>query len=82
MKNGNNSKEYLKQIVSNIQSLQRDRDKISENLRDSFKDAKSSGYNVTVIRKLLKAASDPDKFKLELEEMEIYNDDLQLNLFS
>jgi len=78
---GNNSKEHLKKIISNIQHLTIQKQEVADHIKEVFKEAKSAGYNVGVIRKLIKAAADPDKFKLELEEMEMYSDDAQLNLF-
>jgi uncharacterized protein (UPF0335 family) len=78
---GNNSKEHLKKIISNIQHLTIQKQEVADHINEVFKEAKSAGYNVGVIRKLIKAAADPDKFKLELEEMEMYSDTAQLNLF-
>ena len=80
-KMGSNSKQHLKQIIENIQRLKDQQKEISEEIKDIFKESKSAGFDNKIVRKLIAAAKDPDKFKAELEMLEIYSDDAQLNLF-
>ena len=78
---GSNSKEHLKQIIENIQRLKDQQKKISEEIKDIFKESKSAGFDNKIVKKLIAAAADPEKFKAELEMLQIYSDDAQLNLF-
>lgn len=78
---GNNSKHHLKQIIENIWRLKDQQKEISEEIKDIFKESKSAGFDNKIVKKLISAASNPAKFKAELEMLEIYSDDAQLNLF-
>ncbi|MBP7710780.1 MAG: DUF2312 domain-containing protein [Rickettsiales bacterium] len=78
---GSNSKQHLKQIIENIQRLKDQQKEISEEIKDIFKESKSAGFDNKIVRKLIAAAKDPQKFKAELEMLEMYSDDAQLNLF-
>jgi len=78
---GNNSKEHLKQIVSNIQRLEDQKADLAEEIKCIFSESKSAGFDNKIVRKLIRAAKDPAKFKAELEMLEMYSDDAQLNLF-
>lgn len=76
-----NTNEHLKRIFENIQQLEHKKSVITEEIKDIKKEAKSSGFDIKIINKLLKAASNPDKFKEEMEMLEIYSDNVQLDLF-
>ena len=78
---GSNSKQHLKQIIENIQRLKDQQKEISEEIKDILKDSKSAGFDNKIVKKLIAAAADPKKFKAELEMLQIYSDDAQLNLF-
>lgn len=78
---GGNSKQHLKQIVENVINLEERKRQINEDIKDIFKESKSAGFDNKIIRKLIRAAKNPAKFKEELEMLEIYSDDAQLNLF-
>ena len=78
---GSNSKQHLKQIIENIQRLKDQQKEISEEIKDIFKESKSAGFDNKIVKKLIAAAADPEKFKAELEMLQIYSDDAQLNLF-
>ena len=78
---GNKSAEHLKRIVTNVQHLQAQQGEISEQIKEIFKESKSAGFDNKIVRKLIRAANDPAKFKEEMEMLEIYSDDAQLNLF-
>ena len=73
---------HLKQIVKNIQNLEAQRSNISEQIKEVFKESKSAGFDNKIVKKLIRAANNPAKFKEELELLEMYSDDAQLNLFS
>jgi uncharacterized protein (UPF0335 family) len=77
----NSSKQHLKQIIENIQNLQDRQKQISEEIKEIYKESKSVGFDNKIIRKLIRISNNPSKFKEELEMLEIYSDDAQLNLF-
>ena len=70
----------LKSIAENIKFLEVRKKELSDEIAAIYSEAKSNGFNTRVLKKLI-AIKDPDQFKLELEEMRIYSDVIQLNLF-
>jgi uncharacterized protein (UPF0335 family) len=78
---GSNSKTHLQQIVANVINLEDRKAEINDEIKEIFKESKSAGFDNKILKKLIRAAKDPEKFKAELEMLEIYSDDAQLNLF-
>ena len=78
---GNKSSEHLKRIVENVQNLETQKSDINYRIKELFIESKSVGFDNKIVKKLIRAAKDPEKFKEELELLEIYSDDIQLNLF-
>ncbi len=73
VKFGGISGEQLKQIVARIEKLEEEKKEISEFISDSYKEAKSNGFDVKVLRKIV-ALRKRDRQQVEEEEeiMDLY----------
>lgn len=71
----------LKSIVERIENLTQQKSDISFDIAEVLKESKSNGFDVKAIRKILAIRKDPAKHK-ELESiMEVYMNDLQMDMF-
>lgn len=70
----------LKQIVDNIKYLENQKQEIADQIKFTYDEAKSNGFNTKIIKKLI-SIKDTDKYKQELAEMKVYCEAVQLNLF-
>ncbi len=61
------SQEQLRRIVDQIERLETEKQGLSEDIRDKFVEAKSIGFDVKVLRKILKMRKQ-DKTTLEEEQ--------------
>jgi len=59
--------EKLKQIISKIENIEAERQDISDQLKDAFNEAKALGFDVKIIKYVLKLKQ-KDKDKLAEEE--------------
>lgn len=57
----------LKQLVSKIESLESEKSEISEHIRDTFAEAKHKGYDIKVLKQVIKLRK-KNKEKLAHEE--------------
>jgi uncharacterized protein (UPF0335 family) len=64
---GGNSKEVLSQTVARIERLNEEKDAISSDIRDMYTEAKSNGFDVKALRRLIKLRAQDAK-KREEEE--------------
>lgn len=72
---------HLKQIVSNIKHLEDQKREIADEIKHSYDEAKSNGFNTKIIKKLI-SIKDIEKFKEEMAEMKVYCEAVQLDLFN
>lgn len=59
--------EKLKQIISKIETIEEERAESADLLKDAFNEAKSMGFDVKIIKHVLKLRK-KDKKKLEAED--------------
>ena len=69
----------LKQIISKIETIEEERAESADLLKDAFNEAKSMGFDVKIIKHVLKLRK-KDKKKLEEEDslIELYRTALQI----
>ncbi len=73
----NISAEQLRQIVSKIERIEEEKANILEALKDVYNEAKSQGFDVKVLKKVIKNRKiDRQKLEEEKELIEIYTDSL------
>lgn len=78
--NHNHSKEALEKIANNIRYLQEKEQEIKDEIKATYDEAKSQGFDTKIIKKLIKI-TDKDKFQEELTLMELYAETIQPDLF-
>jgi uncharacterized protein (UPF0335 family) len=64
---GNNTKELIKSTIERIENLEEEKNRISDNIKDLYKEAKSSGLDVKALRAIVR---DRKKDAIELAEHE------------
>lgn len=64
---GSISAEHLKNVVSKIERLEEEKNNIMEDIREVYGEAKSSGFDAKIIRKIIKLRK-MDIEKLQEEE--------------
>jgi uncharacterized protein (UPF0335 family) len=70
---GGESGEKLRQFVSRLETLEEEKKAASEYLSDCFKEAKSSGFDVSVLKQILKIRkADRQKLAEQQEILELY----------
>ena len=63
----------LKSIIERIENLEEEKKNIAEDIRDIYLEAKSDGYDVKVLRKLVALRKkDPDKRREEDDILQLY----------
>lgn len=72
-KYGGVSGEMLRQIVSKIEKLEEEKKEISEYLSDTYKEARSQGFDAKVLRQLIKIRkSDEAELAEQAEVLDLY----------
>ncbi len=70
---GGVSGEKLRQMVSKIEKLEEEKKEVSEYLSDSYKEAKSQGFDPKVLRQVIKIRkSDAQKLAEQQEILDLY----------
>lgn len=64
-----NTKEKLKAYVASIEKLENDKTEILEQMRDIFKDAANDGFDVKIIKTVLKLRKMKKEDRIENEEL-------------
>lgn len=73
VKFGGISGEQLRQIVARIEKLEEEKKEISEFISDAYKEAKSNGFDVKVLRKIISLRKrDKSQIAEEEEIMDLY----------
>ena len=79
---GNKSHEKLKEYYEAIERYEEEKKEITERVKEIYDAAKNEGFDSKIIKKVLKLAKeDKEKRQKEQSLVEIYADNLQLNLF-
>lgn len=65
------AREKLRQIVERVERLEEEKKEIAEQIKEVFAEAKSMGFDVSALRKII---SDRRKDARELEEQEMIED--------
>lgn len=73
------SKEQLKQFIERIERLELDKSNITIDIKEVYNEARSSGFDIRTIRKIIRLKK-LDKSKLEEEEalLELYREVLSV----
>jgi len=78
----NSSADQLKQYIEGIENYENQKKDISESIKEIFDNAKSAGFDVKTIRKIIKLRkTDPAKAQEEQYLLETYCESLQMDLF-
>lgn len=73
VKFGGISGEQLRQIVARIEKLEEEKKEVSEFISDAYKEAKSNGFDVKVLRKIISLRKrDKQQLAEEEEIMDLY----------
>lgn len=78
MKNniGHNNPDYLKQIASGIKALMEEQDRIKLDIADRYTEAKSAGFDASLIRKVIaeekKREKNPEKYDEQRDLFSFY----------
>lgn len=74
------NKEELQQIIQRIEGLEEEKKAIQDDIREVYSEAKGKGYDVKVIRQVIKLSkmtmADRQEFEYELEK---YKEILEMN---
>jgi len=72
----------LKKLIENIERLEDEKNEISNQISDVYKEAKGSGFNTKIMKKLI-ALRKKDKEELQEEDflLKTYAEALQMELF-
>lgn len=69
--------EKLKQIISKIENIEEERQEISDQLKDTYNEAKALGFDVKIIKHVLKLKQkDKDMLAEEDSLIDLYRDAL------
>lgn len=60
----------LKMLIEKVERLEKEKQEINEDLKEIFKDAKNDGFNVKIIKKIIKLRNMPED-KLEEEDYDL-----------
>lgn len=72
----------LKGYIEGIENYEADKKQISESIKEIFDEAKAAGFDVKIMRKILKIRKTPnDKLQEEQYLLETYCEALQMDLF-
>jgi uncharacterized protein (UPF0335 family) len=68
------NKEELLQIITKLENLEEERANIAQNVTDTLSEAKIKGYDIKILKQILKLRKmdDDDRMRQE-EELESYN---------
>ncbi len=67
------TKEHLLQIISKLEKLEADKADVMEDIKEVCLEAKSNGFDITTIKKILKIRKmDKDKLQEQEELLELY----------
>lgn len=72
----------LIQLIENLEHLEDQKKEIQEDIKHRLGEAKANGFDVNIIKKVLKARKNPEKFKEEMALLETYVDAVQPDLFN
>lgn len=71
----------LKAFLERAERLESEKDAITEDLKALYGEMKAQGYNSKIMRKIVSLRKkDPEKVKQERAEMELYTEQLGLDL--
>lgn len=65
----NSSDDRLKSFIERAERLQVDKDNIAADMRELFKEAKSTGYDPKIMRQLIKLRAMDESDRIEQEEL-------------
>lgn len=72
----------IKSFVEKIERLEEEKKGISEDIRDVYAEAKSTGFEPRIIRKIISLRNmSPEKRKEDAELLELYASAAQMELF-
>jgi uncharacterized protein (UPF0335 family) len=63
------AKEHLKAFVERIERLEEEKAALAEDIREVFAEAKSSGFDVKALRKIIRLRKQDDRQRMEEEAM-------------
>lgn len=69
---GANSAGELKAFIERIERLDEERQGIVDDIKDVFLEAKHSGFDPKILRKIIKIRKDPDQYREESELVDVY----------
>lgn len=69
---GANSAGHLKAFLERIERLEEERQGIVDDIKDVYSEAKSSGFDPKILRKIVKIRKDPDAYREESEILDTY----------
>jgi len=77
-----NTATTLKSYIEGIENYEAEKKEITERIKEIFDEAKSAGFDVKVMRKIIKIRKTPsDKLQEEQYLLETYCEALQMDLF-
>ena len=76
---GNISRERLRSLVERIEQLEEEKTALTEDIREVYIEAKSAGFEVNILRQLIKLRKMSDNDRGEMEAtLSIYKDALEM----
>tara|TARA_A100000164_G_C21270267_1_gene479863 strand:+ start:233 stop:475 length:243 start_codon:yes stop_codon:yes gene_type:complete len=76
---GNISRERLRSLVERIEQLEEEKKALTEDIREVYIEAKSAGFEVNILRQLIKLRKMSDNDRGEMEAtLSIYKDALEM----
>ena len=76
---GNISRERLRSLVERIEQLEEEKKALTEDIREVYIEAKSTGFEVNIMRQLIKLRKMSDNDRGEMEAtLSIYKDALEM----
>ena len=76
---GNISRERLRSLVERIEQLEEEKKALTEDIREVYIEAKSAGFQVNILRQLIKLRKMSDNDRGEMEAtLSIYKDALEM----
>ncbi|HCR85254.1 MAG TPA: DUF2312 domain-containing protein [Alphaproteobacteria bacterium] len=70
---GGQSGEQLRALVSKIENLEKEKTEVAEYIRDAYAQAKSQGFDVKILRKVIQLRKkDAEKLQEEEEILDLY----------
>ena len=75
---GDNTKEALRMNIERIESLEEDKKTINEDIKEVFAEAKSQGFDVKIMRQVLKRRKLEREERNELDDLiKVYEDAIE-----